>query len=91
MRVKSIFAILVMYAAAALLLPVSPAGKMAGGHSRNSILRSLVVAIGPETVSAKSMDDGDNDLPVRAEEKIQKSFVMPATGQKSLEIDNIWG
>jgi hypothetical protein len=90
-RRKSILAILMMYATAGLLVTVWPAGKMAGAHSRNSVLRSLLAAMGPETVWAKNSDDGDNDLPVRAEEKIQKSFVMPATGQRSLDIDNVWG
>ncbi|MGC1483667.1 MAG: DUF4097 family beta strand repeat-containing protein [Candidatus Acidiferrum sp.] len=88
---NSIFAILVMYAAAALLLPVLPASNTTGAHSRKSILHSLFAMIGPETVSAKSRDDDERDLPVREEEKIQKSFVMPATGQKSLEIDDVWG
>ncbi|MGB7283832.1 MAG: hypothetical protein WBE13_16320 [Candidatus Acidiferrum sp.] len=91
MRRKGVCTILMTCATAVLLLTVSHAGKMAGAPSRNSVLDSLLVTMGPATVSAKSMDDGDNDLPVRAEEKIQKSFVMPATGQKSLEIDNVWG
>ncbi|MGH9742741.1 MAG: DUF4097 family beta strand repeat-containing protein, partial [Candidatus Acidiferrum sp.] len=52
---------------------------------------SLLAAIGPETVSAKSRDDDDRDMPVREEEKIQKSFAVPSTGQKSLEIDDVWG
>ncbi|MGC0774444.1 MAG: hypothetical protein WB543_16035, partial [Candidatus Acidiferrum sp.] len=91
MRRKSFFAIVIVYAAAAMLLPVLPAGKTAGALSRKSILRSLLAAMGPETVSAESRDDGDSDLPVREEEKMQKSFVMPANGQKSLEIDDVWG
>ncbi|MFI5092339.1 MAG: hypothetical protein WCE50_16580 [Candidatus Acidiferrum sp.] len=91
MRRKSFFAIVIVYAAAAMLLPVLPAGKTAGALSRKSSLRSLLAAMGPETVSAESRDDGDSDLPVREEEKMQKSFVMPANGQKSLEIDDVWG
>src|SRR5215469_3780487 len=35
-------------------------------------------------------DHGDRDLNVRADEKIEKSFAMPA-GHRTLEIDNIWG
>src|SRR5215470_19324750 len=35
-------------------------------------------------------DHGDRDLNVRADEKIEKSFAMPA-GHRSLEIDNVWG
>ncbi len=33
---------------------------------------------------------GDRDLSVRADEKIEKSFAMPA-GHRTLEIDNVWG
>ncbi|MGB8476047.1 MAG: hypothetical protein WCE61_18350 [Candidatus Acidiferrum sp.] len=91
MRGKRLFAILSVYLAAALLLPALPARTPAGAHSRKSILRSLLAFVGPETVLAKSQDDDEGDLPVRDEEKIQKSFVMPAAGQKSLEIDNVWG
>src|SRR5690242_4204303 len=35
--------------------------------------------------------DSDRDLPVQAQETIEKSFSMPGAGHKSLEIDNIWG
>ncbi len=44
----------------------------------------------PEVTAVVSGDD-DRDFSAHDEEKIQKSFAMPATGQKSLEIDNIWG
>lgn len=92
MRSKRILAILAVYAAAATLLPVMPGGKAASTHSRRSILRTLAAVIGPKTALAKNQnDDDDSDMPVRDEEKIQKSFTMPATGQKSLEIDNVWG
>lgn len=91
MRTKRILAVLAVYAAAAMLLPVIPAGKTAEPHSRRSILRSLAAVLGPETVLAKSQDDDDRDMPVRDEEKIQKTFTLPASGQKSLEIDNVWG
>lgn len=93
MRRKTFFWILTMYAAVALLLPVAPASRMAGADSRprKSILRSLYSVLKPETVSAKGRDDDDRYLNARDEEKIQKSFTMPAAGQKSLEIDNIWG
>jgi hypothetical protein len=82
-----------MYAAVALLLPVLPSNKMAGagGHSRRSIVRSLYSVLEPETVSAKGRDDDDRYLSAREEEKIQRSFTLPAAGHKSLEIDNVWG
>jgi len=70
---------------------VLPANKMAGGGSRESIVGHLYAAIGPETVSAKGRDDDDRYLSSRDEEKIQKSFTLPAAGHKSLEIDNVWG
>src|SRR5690349_9278337 len=37
-----------------------------------------------------NFDHGDRDLNVRADEKIEKSFAMPA-GHRTLEIDNLWG
>jgi DUF4097 and DUF4098 domain-containing protein YvlB len=72
-------------------MPVLPANKMAGGRSRESIVGHLYAAMGPETVSAKGRDDDDRYLSSRDEEKIQKSFTLPAAGHKSLEIDNVWG
>ncbi len=93
MRRKTFFPILAMYVAVALLLPAIPATKMAGpgGRSRRSIVRSLYSVLEPETVSAKGRDDDDRYLSSRDEEKIQKSFTLPAAGHKSLEIDNVWG
>ncbi len=87
MRRKTFFAILMLYAAVALLLPILPTVKMASGHSRKSLLSKVLE---PVSVSAKNRDDDDRDLPVRDQENIQKSFAMPA-GHKSLEIDNVWG
>jgi hypothetical protein len=84
---KTFFAILTVYAAVALLLPILPAGKRASGHSRKSILSAVLE---PVSVSAKNRDDDDRDLPVRDQENIQKTIAMPA-GHKSLEIDNVWG
>ncbi|HZV87971.1 MAG TPA: DUF4097 family beta strand repeat-containing protein [Candidatus Binatus sp.] len=91
MRRKTFFAVLMMYVAVALLLPVIPANKLAGGRSVKSIGSALLGMLGPETVSAKGPDDDDRYLNARDEEKIQKSFTMPAAGQKSLEVDNVWG
>jgi hypothetical protein len=92
-RRKTFVPILMVYVAAMLLLPVRPANKMAGGgsRSRKSIVRSLYSVLEPETVSAKGRDDDDRYSNARDEEKIQKSFTLPAAGQKSLEIDNVWG
>jgi hypothetical protein len=89
-RRKTFFAILAMYMAVALLLPVLPAGKYTGKGSRKGVVSVLRAVLEPETVSAKDRDDDDRDMPVRDQENIQKSFAMPA-GHKSLEIDNIWG
>ena len=89
MRKKSLISILIVYAAAALLLPILPAKSSASGRHL-SVLSFVSAALGPEAVSAKTRDD-DSEYPVRDQENIQKSFPMPATGQKSLEIDNVWG
>ncbi len=91
MRRKTFFAVLMGYVVAALLLPVIPASKIAGARSRKSVVSFLRSALEPETVSAKSRDDDDRYLGSRDEEKIQKSFTLPAAGHKSLEIDNVWG
>ena len=91
MRRKTLIAVLMMYVAVALLLPVIPANKLAGGRSVKSIGSALLGMLGPETVSAKGRDDDDRYLNARDEEKIQKSFTLPAAGQKSLEVDNVWG
>jgi hypothetical protein len=90
-RRKTFLAVLMVYTAVALLLPVLPASKMAGARSRKSVGEALFGMLGPETVSAKSRDDDDSYLASRDEEKIQKSFTLPAAGQKLLEIDNVWG
>jgi len=90
-RRKTLIAVLMMYVAVALLLPVIPANKLAGGRSVKSIGSALLGMLGPETVSAKGRDDDDRYLNARDEEKIQKSFTLPAAGQKSLEVDNVWG
>ena len=84
---KTLFTILTVYAAVALLVPMLPAGKMASGRARKSLLSAMFE---PMSVSAKNRDDDDRDLPLRDQENIQKSFAMPA-GHKSLEIDNVWG
>ena len=90
MRKKSLISILIVYAAAAILLPILPS-KGAPGRRPSSVLSFVRAALGPEAVSAKTGDDDDADYSVRDQENIQKSFPMPATGQKSLEIDNVWG
>ena len=88
MRRKPLISILIVYAAAALLL-VLPAKRIAGGRA-SSVLNSVRVALAPEAVFAKTRND-DAEYPVRDQENIQKSFPMPASGQKTLEIDNVWG
>jgi len=80
-----------VYMAVGLLLPVLPENSMAGARSRKSMVEALFEMLGPETVSAESRDDDDSYLAARDEEKIQKSFTLPAAGQKLLEIDNVWG
>jgi hypothetical protein len=92
-RRKTFVPVLMMYVAVALLLPVIPANKLAGtgGSTRKSLVRSLYSVLEPETASANGRDDDDRYMSSRDEEKIQKSFSLPAAGHKSLEIDNVWG
>jgi hypothetical protein len=87
---KTVFLILMLYTAVALLLPVLPARRMEGGRARKDFVSVWRSALEPPVVSAKNRDDDDRDLRVSDQENIQKSFVMPA-GHKSLEIDNVWG
>lgn len=54
------------------------------------IVRTIEPVIPPVPVIADFRDDDDRYFSARDEEDIQKSFPMPA-GQRSLEIDNIWG
>ncbi|MGB7467972.1 MAG: hypothetical protein WBW58_01270, partial [Candidatus Acidiferrum sp.] len=92
MRGKTFFTILTVYLLAALLLPVLPARKSLGAHTRKSLSAALWAALEPETASAKSKDDdNDENFPVQDQENIRKTFALPATGPKSLEIDNVWG
>ena len=91
MRRKTFFPVLMVYAAIALLLPVLPASKAPGTHARTSILMALRAAAEPGTVFANSRDDSDRDWPVSDQENIQKTFAMPSSGARSLEIDNVWG
>lgn len=91
MRRKTLFPVLMVYAAIALLLPVLPASKAPGTHARTSILMALRAAAEPGTVFANSRDDSDRDWPVSDQENIQKTFAMPSSGARSLEIDNVLG
>ena len=78
MRRKTFFAVLMLYMAVALLLPVLPASKMAAdARSRKGIVEALFGMLGPETVSAKSRVNDDSYLASRDEEKMQKSFTLP--------------
>lgn len=91
MRRKTLFPILGIYAASALLLPILPARKAEGhAHSRSAV-SILHAALEPAVVLAKTQDDWDHDYRETKEEKIQKSFPVAGAGLKALEIDNIWG
>ncbi len=57
--------------------------------SFNLDIAPSIAAVVPEVLSVTEGDD--DDFRTSDQEKIQKSFAMPAKGQKSLEIDNIWG
>ena len=93
MRKKTLIQVVMLYVAVALLLPVLPTGKLPGAHShsRRSLGSVLLASLEPQIVSAKGRDDDDRYFGARDEERIQKSFTLPAAAHKSLEIDNIWG
>jgi Putative adhesin len=55
----------------------------------NLHLAPAISVVVPEIVAATTEDD--EDFSASDQETIQKSFTMPASGQKSLDIDNIWG
>jgi hypothetical protein len=88
---NSFIAILLAYAAGALLLTAGTAKKISGAQPAKNVLHSLRAMLEPVSVPADMKDEDDGDFAVREEQKIQRSFPLPAAGQKSLEIDNIWG
>lgn len=92
MRGKTFFTILTVYLLAALLLPVLPARKSLGAHTRKSLSAALWAAssLKQRPRRAKSNNNNEN-FPVQDQENIRKTFALPATGPKSLEIDNVWG
>jgi hypothetical protein len=54
-----------------------------------SLAPAISETIVPEGIAATAEDD--EDFSASDQETIQKSFAVPAAGQKSLEIDNVWG
>lgn len=64
--------------------------------SSRTLLAAFVIAMLSVAILAwgafasHSRDDWD-DFGVKTQETIQKSFTMPASGQKSLDIDTVWG
>src|SRR5215469_8295111 len=49
------------------------------------------VELHPPSGFPMDLRDADRDLPVEAQETIQKSFSMAGVEHRSLEIDNVWG
>jgi hypothetical protein len=58
---------------------------------RKLLLPLLLIGLIAGTPVLARGDHWDHEYSVKAEETIQKSFAMPAGGQKSLEIDNVFG
>jgi hypothetical protein len=90
MRGKNFVSILMLYAAAVLLLPILPAKNSASKAPSGSKWSLLRTALEPEPAFAKTREDWEHDYRETKEEKIQKSFTLPA-GRKAVEIDNVWG
>jgi hypothetical protein len=63
---------------------------LAGLAAALFLLSALACQIAPASPASHSRDDWD-DFGVKAQETIQKSFVLPAGSHESLDIDNVWG
>lgn len=97
---RTFVAICVAYAVAGLLFASFGAKRVFGQQSvevhvlmpaiHPVIVPTIAPVIPPVPVIADFRDDDDRYFGARDEEDIQKSFPMPS-GQRSLEIDNIWG
>jgi hypothetical protein len=87
--------ILAIYAATLLLLLLWPAGTRPVAHSARAAVRAVCHVLQMDYAYADvvrgSGSDFDRDKPVRDHETIRKSFSLPATAHKSLEIDNVFG
>jgi DUF4097 and DUF4098 domain-containing protein YvlB len=68
-----------------------PAATSAGAASAVSAVRLLRSVLQPVHVFAQAEDDSDHDMKFKDQETIQKSFSMPASEHRTLEIDNVFG
>ena len=91
MRGKKFLCSVIVYLAAALLLPVLPVGENRGALSRKSILRSYSLRWGLKRFPQRAEMTTTVICRCAKKKRFRKSFAMPADGQKSLEIDDVWG
>ncbi len=83
--------VLTIYFLALLFIPLWPAETKHAGRSAKSVAGAFLLALQPRSAFAKDHHDSDRDFPVREQETIQKSFSMPASQHRSLEVDNVFG
>ncbi len=83
--------VLTIYFLALLFIPLWPAETKHAGRSAKSVAGAFLLALQPQSAFAKDHHDSDRDFPVREQETIQKSFSMPASQHRSLEVDNVFG
>ena len=91
MRKTDLFTVLMAYALALLWVLTGPASTRLFAHPAKALTSSVRLALHPATVWAKTADHRDRDFPVQDQETIEKTFSMPASQHKSLEIDNVYG
>jgi hypothetical protein len=91
MRKTNLFTVLAAYALAFLWVLTGPASTRLFAHSARALASTPRLTLHPTTVFAKTADHFGRDFPVQDQETIEKSFTMPASQHKSLEIDNIYG
>jgi hypothetical protein len=60
-------------------------------HPVINITPSPHLEFSPHFAFPMTLGDSNHDLPVQAQETIQKSFSMAGATHKSLEVDNVWG
>jgi hypothetical protein len=91
MRKMNFFTVLPIYALALLWVLTGPASTRPITRAASALASTVRLALHPAAVWAKTADHRDRDLPVQDQETIEKSFSMPPSQHKSLEIDNVYG
>jgi DUF4097 and DUF4098 domain-containing protein YvlB len=91
-RKRSYFPVMAILGAAVIFVWLRPAAPRAGAAFIENTAKSIHLALQPVHVFAQEEDDdADHDMTFKNQETIQKSFSMPASEHRSLEIDNVFG